>query len=123
MKAAVFFGENDLKVTEIEKPTPKADEVLIKVMACGVCGTDVHIFCGDEGCFPTPSGTVLGHEFAGIVEAVGENVKRIKAGDRVCVDPNQLCGECYYCKRGMYWLCDPHDVYDPAGRLCGWYAL
>ena len=61
MKAGVFFKANDLRVIEIEKPTPKKDEVLIKVMACGVCGTDVHIFCGDEGCFPTPSGTVLGH--------------------------------------------------------------
>lgn len=105
MKAGVFFKENDLRVTEIEKPTPGADEVLIKVMACGVCGTDVHIFCGDEGCFPTPSGTVLGHEFAGIVEAVGENVKEIKAGDRVCVDPNKLCNECYYCKSGIGHFC------------------
>lgn len=106
MKAGVFFGENDLRVIEIEKPTPKADEVLVKVMACGVCGTDVHIFCGDEGCFPTPSGTVLGHEFAGIVESVGENVKAIKAGDRVCVDPNKLCNECYYCRSGIGHFCE-----------------
>jgi threonine dehydrogenase-like Zn-dependent dehydrogenase len=48
MKAGVFFGANDLRVTSMEKPIPKDDEVLIKVMACGVCGTDVHIFCGDE---------------------------------------------------------------------------
>ncbi len=106
MKAGVFFGENDLRVTQIEKPTPKSDEVLIKVMACGVCGTDVHIFCGDEGCFPTPSGTVLGHEFAGIVEAVGEGVKKIKVGDRVCVDPNKLCNECYYCRSGIGHFCE-----------------
>ncbi len=106
MKAGVFFDKNDLRVTEIEKPTPKANEVLIKVMACGICGTDVHIFCGDEGCFPTPAGTVLGHEFSGLVEAVGENVKSIKAGDRVCVDPNQLCGECYYCKSGIGHFCE-----------------
>ncbi len=106
MKAGVFFDKNDLRVTEIEKPAPKANEVLIKVMACGICGTDVHIFCGDEGCFPTPAGTVLGHEFSGLVEAVGENVKSIKAGDRVCVDPNQLCGECYYCKSGIGHFCE-----------------
>ncbi len=85
---------------------PKADEALVKVMACGVCGTDVHIFCGDEGCFPTPQGTVLGHEFAGIVEAVGENVKDIKPGDRVCIDPNQLCGKCYYCRSGIGHFCE-----------------
>ncbi len=106
MKAAVFFDKNNLKVKDIEKPTPKENEVLIKVMACGVCGTDVHIFCGDEGCFPTPSGTVLGHEFAGIVEGVGEGVTEFKVGDKVCVDPNQLCGECYYCQSGIGHFCE-----------------
>lgn len=106
MKAGVFFKENDLRVMEIDKPVPKDDEVLIKVMACGVCGTDVHIFCGDEGCFPTPSGTVLGHEFAGLVEAVGKDVHSVRAGDRVCVDPNQLCGECYYCRSGIGHFCE-----------------
>jgi len=106
MKAGVFFGANDLRVMEIEKPIPKADEVLVKVMACGICGTDVHIFCGDKGCFPTPSGTVLGHEFAGIVEAVGEQVTGIEKGDRVCVDPNKLCNECYYCKSGIGHFCE-----------------
>ena len=106
MKAGVFWGKNDLKVMEIEKPTPGVGEVLIRVMACGVCGTDVHIFDGDEGCFPTPPGTVLGHEFAGQVEAVGAGVTAIKAGDRVCVDPNQLCGECYYCRGGIGHFCE-----------------
>ncbi len=106
MKAAVFYGANDLRIMEVEKPAPGADEVLIKVMACGVCGTDVHIFGGDEGCFPTPAGTILGHEFAGVVEAVGLQVKRIKAGDRVCVDPNKLCNECYYCKSGIGHFCE-----------------
>ena len=106
MKAGVFLGENDLRVMEIEKPEPKAGEVLIKVMACGICGTDVHIFCGDGGCFPTPAGTVLGHEFAGIVEAVGSGVTGIRVGDRVCVDPNQLCNECDYCKSGMGHFCE-----------------
>ena len=106
MKACCFYEKNDLRVMEIEKPVPKEDEVLIKVMACGVCGTDVHIFCGDEGCFPTPAGTVLGHEFAGIVEEVGAKVKGLKAGDRVCVDPNQLCGKCYYCLSGIGHFCE-----------------
>lgn len=106
MKAAVFYRANDLRIMEVDKPVPKEDEVLIKVMACGVCGTDVHIFCGDEGCFPTPTGTILGHEFAGVVEAAGPQVKGIRAGDRVCVDPNKLCNECYYCKSGMGHFCE-----------------
>lgn len=106
MKAGVFYKANDLRIEEIEKPLPKAGEVLIRVKACGICGTDVHIFSGDKGCFPTPAGTVLGHEFAGIVEAVGDGVKDIKAGDRVCVDPNKLCNDCYYCKSGIGHFCE-----------------
>ena len=106
MKAAVFFGKGDIRIENIEKPEPKAGEVLIKVMACGICGTDVHIFNGDEGAAPTPAGTVLGHEFAGIVEAVGVDVKDIAVGDRVCVDPNELCNECYYCKSGIGHFCE-----------------
>ena len=106
MKAGVFYSKNDLRIEEIPKPSPKAGEVLIKVKACGICGTDVHIFNGDKGCFPTPAGTVLGHEFSGIVEAVGEGVTEIKVGDRVCVDPNKLCGDCYYCKSGIGHFCE-----------------
>jgi len=106
MKAGVFFKGNDFRIIDVEKPQPKAGEVLIQVMACGICGTDIHIFCGDAGCFPTPSGTILGHEFAGLVEAVGEGVTEIKTGDRVCIDPNQLCGECYYCKNGIGHFCE-----------------
>ena len=106
MKAAVFYEKNDLRIEDIEKPTPKADEVLVKVMACGICGTDVHIFHGDEGAAPTPRGTVIGHELAGVVEAVGKNVTDIKVGDKVCVDPNKLCGDCYYCKNGIGHFCE-----------------
>ena len=106
MKAGVFYSKNDLRIEDIPKPSPKKDEVLIKVMACGICGTDVHIFKGDKGCFPTPAGTVLGHEFSGVVEAVGEDVKAIKPGDRVSVDPNKLCNECYYCKSGIGHFCE-----------------
>lgn len=106
MKSAVFYAKEDLRIENIEKPTPKAGEVLIKVMACGICGTDVHIYHGDEGAAATPPHTVLGHEFAGIVEAVGEGVTSVKAGERVCVDPNKLCNECYYCKSGIGHFCE-----------------
>lgn len=106
MKAAVFYGKNDLRIEEIEIPAAKADEVVVKVMACGICGTDIHIYEGDEGAAATPAGTVLGHEFAGIAAEVGENVKDIKVGDRVCVDPNKLCGGCYYCKSAIGHFCE-----------------
>ena len=106
MKAAVFYKKEDLRIEDIEKPKAGAGEVLIKVMACGICGTDVHIFHGDEGAAPTPAGTVLGHEFAGVVEEIGDGVKGVVVGDRVCVDPNKLCNECYYCKSGIGHFCE-----------------
>ncbi|MEY8354292.1 zinc-dependent alcohol dehydrogenase family protein [Lachnospiraceae bacterium 54-53] len=105
MKAAVFYGKRDLRIEEIKKPEPGYGEVLVRVRACGICGTDVHIFEGDEGAAKSPSGTVLGHEFAGEVVAVGEGTKRIRAGSRVCVDPNKLCGKCEYCLSGMGHFC------------------
>ena len=106
MKSAVFYGKHDLRIEELETPQPGKNELLIKVMACGICGTDVHIWNGDEGAAKTPSGTVLGHEFAGIVEAVGEGVTDFAAGDRVCVDPNKLCGDCDWCKNGIGHFCN-----------------
>lgn len=106
MKAAVFYGKHDLRVEEIERPVPEEGQILIRVEACGICGTDIHIFEGDEGAAPSPAGTVLGHEFSGTVVETGPSVKRIKAGDRVCADPNKLCGECYYCKSGLGHFCE-----------------
>lgn len=106
MKAAVFYGKHDLRIEEIPTPKPGYGEVLIRVKACGICGTDVHIFNGDEGAAKTPSGTVIGHEFAGEVVELGEGVKGILVGDRVCVDPNKLCNECYYCKSGIGHFCE-----------------
>ncbi len=106
MKAAVFYKKHDIKIEEIKKPEPGAGEVLIKVMACGICGTDVHIFEGDEGAAATPAGTVLGHEFSGIIEKTGAGVTAFKEGDRVTVDPNKLCGKCAYCRSGIGHFCE-----------------
>ncbi len=105
MKAAVFYGKGQLRVTEVPTPTPKPGEVLVRVMACGICGTDVHIFHGDEGAAATPPGTVLGHEFAGVIAAAGPGVTDAAAGDRVCVDPNQLCGRCRFCRGAEGHFC------------------
>ncbi|MBE6557461.1 MAG: alcohol dehydrogenase [Ruminococcaceae bacterium] len=107
MKAAVFYGKDDLRIEELDRPEITcADRVLIKVKACGVCGTDMHIFDGDEGAAATPAGTVLGHEFAGEVIAVGDSVRSVKVGDRVCVDPNWLCNTCDYCREGIGHFCE-----------------
>ena len=105
MKAAVFYGKNDLRVEERDVPEIGRNDVLVRVHACGICGTDVHIFCGDEGAAPTPENTVLGHEFAGEVVNVGAGVKSAALGDKVCVDPNKLCGSCEFCRRGIGHFC------------------
>ena len=106
MKAAVFYGKEDLRVEEASIPQVPDGSVLVKVHACGVCGTDMHIFDGDEGAAPSPTGTILGHEFAGEVVAVGEGVKSVEIGQRVCIDPNKLCGECEYCLGGVGHFCE-----------------
>jgi threonine dehydrogenase-like Zn-dependent dehydrogenase len=85
---------------------PSAEEVVVQVKACGVCGTDVHIFEGAEGAAKTTPPTVLGHEFSGVVSEIGSAVKGIKVGDRVCVDPNDMCGECFYCRQGKAHFCE-----------------
>ncbi len=105
MKSAVFYGKNDLRIEEKHLREIGKNDVLVRVHACGICGTDVHIFHGDEGAAPTPAGTVLGHEFAGEVEKIGSDVKDVAVGDKVCVDPNKLCGSCDYCRRGIGHFC------------------
>lgn len=106
MKSAVFYGKHDIRVEEREIPQVGAEEVLIKVMACGVCGSDLHIYEGDQGSTATIPPQVQGHEFAGVIAAVGSAVTNCKVGDRVCVDPADNCGECFYCMSGMMSHCD-----------------
>ena len=111
MKAAVFYGKHDLRVMDQPVPVPGAGQVQIQVRACGICGTDIHIFEGDEGAAKSPAGTILGHEFSGVITAVGPGVTEFKVGDRVCVDPNELCGKCDYCRGGIGHYCTSMNGY------------
>lgn len=106
MKSAVFYGKHDLRVEDVEIPAVGPFDVLIEVKACGVCGTDVHIFEGDKGAAQVTPPTILGHEFAGIVKQTGERVTACKVGDRVCIDPNCYCGTCDPCRRGLVHYCE-----------------
>ena len=106
MKSAVFYGKHDLRVQESPMPAIGPRDVLVKVKACGVCGTDVHIYEGDEGAAKTTPPTILGHEFSGEVVQVGENVTACKVGDRVCIDPNDACGNCRFCRDGLAHYCE-----------------
>lgn len=106
MKGAVFYGKHDLRVEEYEKPKLGPKDVLIQVKACGVCGTDVHIYEGDKGAAEVTPPTILGHEFSGVITEVGSAVEEYKAGDRVCVDPNCYCGMCEPCRSGEVHYCE-----------------
>lgn len=103
MKAAVTYGKQNLKIEWVPVPEIKDNEVLIKVKACGICGTDPHIY---NGHFPAPMPLIQGHEFAGEVVKVGSNVTSVAVGDRVTADINISCGNCYYCRTGQKLFCE-----------------
>ena len=102
MRAAQFPSPGTCEMVAGETPSPKHGEVLIRVEACGVCGTDAHIYRGE---FPARFPLIAGHEFAGVVEAIGPGVAHVQPGDHVAVDPNINCGVCRPCRRGMTHLC------------------
>lgn len=106
MKALVLTAPQKLEIAEISIKEPLDNEVLIRVKACGVCGTDLHMFHGDKGAFDNKYPLVMGHEFSGVIESTGKNVKRFKAGDHVAVDPNIYCGNCPACLRGDVHFCE-----------------
>ncbi len=94
MKALVVHSPHHASVEEVPVPIPGEGEVVIRVKACGICGTDYHIF---EGAFLSPYPIIPGHEFAGVVSEVGPGVTTFAKGDRVTADPTLYCGECEYC--------------------------
>lgn len=106
MTAAVLNKPFDMEIKQIAIPTPKADEVLIKVYCIGVCGSDVHYYeHGKIGRYVVEQPIILGHELAGDIVQVGEQVTNVNVGDRVAVEPGVTCGRCEYCKGGRYNLC------------------
>jgi (R,R)-butanediol dehydrogenase/meso-butanediol dehydrogenase/diacetyl reductase len=111
MKAAIFDGVGiPLRIDDLQVPTPAADEVLLRVAACGICGSDLHI-SEDPVTFGVGQGTVLGHEFAGAVVALGAEVSDLKVGDRVAIAPMWGCGKCESCRRGEpAWCKEMHLI-------------
>ena len=112
MKALVLSEYKKLDIVDMQKPLPGDDDLLIRVRACGICGSDVHGYDGSTGRRLPP--IVMGHEAAGIVEAVGSAVKGFVPGDRVTFDSTVYCGRCFcrcfYCRRGLVNLCDYREV-------------
>lgn len=116
MKALLLEPYGTLNVVTMDPPSVGAEDVLIRVRACGICGSDVHGYTGTTGRRIPP--LVMGHEAAGVVEEVGERVRGFARGDRVTADSTVFCGECDFCRRGQINLCDARMV---LGVSCGDY--
>lgn len=95
-------------VTDEPLPPLRDNDVLVKVKACGVCGTDLHIHDGE---FIAKFPLIPGHETVGVVAAVGKDVKGFEIGDRVAADNSELCNECFYCRRGQLLLCEKFEAH------------
>jgi L-iditol 2-dehydrogenase len=108
MKALLLTEYNHLEYTDVPEPPMGADEVLIRVKACGICGSDVHGIDGSSGRRIPP--IIMGHEAAGVIAEVGSQVSKWHVGDRVTFHSTVYCGECTYCGRGLVNLCDNRKV-------------
>ena len=116
MRALLLSEYKTLSVVDMPVPEPGDDDVLVRVRACGICGSDVHGYDGSTGRRIPP--LVMGHEAAGVVERVGSAVRDFAAGDRVTFDSTVSCGRCHFCRRGQINLCDNRTV---LGVSCGDY--
>ena len=123
MKSLLLKEYLQLEVADFPQPQPGPGEVLIRIAACGICGSDVHGYDGTSGRRIPP--IVMGHEAAGVVAATGGGITRFKPGHRVTFDSTVYCGECVFCRRGQVNLCDRREVIGvstPAYRRMGAFA-
>ncbi len=116
MKALLLSEYRKLQLVDVPVPEPAPGEIVVRVAACGICGSDVHGYDGSSGRRIPP--IVMGHEAAGIIARVGKGVDNFHEGDRVTFDSTIYCGECAYCRSGTMNLCDRREV---LGVSCGQY--
>ena len=122
-KGAFFLGAESsprFEVRDMEFGQLGPHEVMLRSKACGVCGTDVHIYHGEKGSADVYPPIVLGHKFAGIVEAVGAEVTAVKPGDHVTADPNMYCNRCMPCRMGHKQNCE--HLFALGINVNGWFA-
>ncbi len=112
MHAAVYYNNKDIRIEDLPKPRISTDEILVKVIASGICGSDVM-----EWYRVKKAPRILGHEISGEIEEVGKNVNQYKVGDRVFVSHHVPCNECRYCRAGFHTVCDTlkSTNFDPGG--------
>ena len=108
MLQQVMTAPGNIEFREVETPTPKAGEVLVKIMEIGVCGSDIHVWHGKHPFTSYP--VTQGHEVSGEVAALGEGVTGFTIGQKVTIQPQVVCGKCYSCRHGKYNLCEELKV-------------
>lgn len=108
MKQSLLVAPGTFELREVDIPKPNSDEVLLKIKAVGICGSDIHTYQGAHPFVNTP--IVLGHEATGEIIELGENVEEFSLGDRVVIRPQRTCGECHVCKQGRYNICEELNV-------------
>ena len=102
MKSVVIQRPNEISLADMDFPEPEPGQLMIQVMASGICGTDLHIYRGEYmGKYPV----IPGHEFSGVVTSVGSQVTRFQAGDRVAIEPNIACDNCVHCLNNRQNFC------------------
>ena len=116
MKALVLKEYKHMELSDVPEPQVGAEDILVRVHACGICGSDIHGYDGSTGRRIPP--LVMGHEAAGVIERVGDAVSGFAVGDRVTFDSTISCGRCHFCRRGAINLCDNRRV---LGVSCGDY--
>lgn len=112
MQASVLIAKNEVELRDVPAPVPEDDQVLVRVEAVGVCGSDVHYYReGRIGDFVVTSPLILGHEVGGVIVEVGARVPRERIGQRVAIEPQRACRMCEQCKQGRYNLCPSMEFY------------
>ena len=110
MKTIVQTGPSEVEVQHQNKPTPDDDQALIEVHSAGLCGSDAHAYTYEEGYKWIPLPRIMGHEYAGTVVDVGDNVTQVSVGDHVVEEPIHSCGECFQCKNGQANVCQDFSI-------------
>jgi erythritol/L-threitol dehydrogenase len=132
MRAVVAYAPGDYRMETVPVPRAGADEIIIKVEACGICAGDIKAYVGAESFWGgngqpnyIKAPMIPGHEFLGHVVEMGENVAKkgkVKLGDRLISEQIVPCWECRFCNRGEYWMCEKHDVYGFQNNVNGGFA-
>jgi L-iditol 2-dehydrogenase len=104
MKQQIMIAPGKIEFQDIPIPEIKKNKILVKIMRIGICGSDIHVYQGKHPLTTYP--VTQGHEVSGLIEKVGNEVKNVKLGDKVTIQPQVVCGKCYPCTHGKYHICD-----------------